>query len=105
MEKLIRKLNSLSIDIPGTDKDPDSIVSDAIKFALAISGIAIVSMLIYGGIVVMTSAGDPQKLEKGIKTLTYAGVGFVIIMMVMLILNFLLRLLGVDLWQSLNEFV
>ncbi len=37
-------------------------------------------MVLVGGFQMMTAAGDPEKFSKGKKTLTYAAVGFVIVL-------------------------
>ncbi|MFW5702565.1 MAG: hypothetical protein ACOCXP_01210 [Candidatus Dojkabacteria bacterium] len=53
-------------------------------------------MLIYGGFVKMTAAGDPEKEKQSSQILTAAVVGFVIIVISPFVINILGRLLGID---------
>jgi len=55
------------------------LISTILKFALPISGIALLIMIISAGFTLLTSAGDAKSTEKGKQTLTYAIVGFIVI--------------------------
>ncbi len=57
----------------------------------AIGGIAFL-LIIYGGILIITSAGDPQKIKGGQETITSAITGLLLAIFSL----FLLRLIGVD---------
>jgi hypothetical protein len=43
--------------------------------------------VIYGGFMVLTSQGNPEKAGKGMKVLMYAGIGIVIILLSFAIIN------------------
>ena len=52
-----------------------------VNFFLGFLGLIAVLMIIYGGVMVVMSAGDPAKADKGKKILTYAAMGIVIILL------------------------
>lgn len=56
------------------------IAANLIQGALGLSGTVALIMFIYGGIVWMTSAGNPEAITKGKKTLVWAILGIIVIM-------------------------
>ena len=54
------------------------IIGRIIKVLLGLSGTAALAMFIYGGFTWMTSAGIPERITKGKKTLTWAVIGLAI---------------------------
>ncbi|MBD3270434.1 hypothetical protein GF376_02820 [Candidatus Peregrinibacteria bacterium] len=54
---------------------------DIVNYFLGFLGLVAVLMVIYGGILVLTSAGDPEKAGKGKKILLFAVIGIVIILL------------------------
>ncbi len=52
-----------------------AIINELVKLAVPILGI----MVIWGGVQLMTAAGNEQKISSGRKTLTWAAVGFAVI--------------------------
>lgn len=50
-------------------------------FLLAIAAPICGIMVIWGGFQIMTAAGNPEKFTAGRKTLTYAAIGFVIVLL------------------------
>ena len=62
----------------GVPTDFDSAILNATNWILGFVGMIAVLMLIWGGVVYLTSAGDESKAENGKKTLTYAIIGIVI---------------------------
>ncbi len=56
------------------------VISNVIKFALAISGIVLLLIVVYAGILWMTSSGNPEKIGKSKKLLTSSAVGLAIIL-------------------------
>ena len=55
------------------------IISLAIKYVYVIAGLSLLAMLIYGGVMLMTAAGDPKKADGGYKLISNALIGFFII--------------------------
>lgn len=76
------------------------IVKNVVNAALAFSGLVALILLIYAGIMYVTSKGDPQKVESAKKTVTYAIVGLIIIFMSFFIVSLISTLTGVDQIQN-----
>jgi hypothetical protein len=72
------------------------IVKNVINAALAFSGFVALVLLIYAGIMYITSKGDPQKVEMAKKTATYTIVGLLIIFFSFFIVGFISNLTGVS---------
>jgi hypothetical protein len=62
-------------------------LGNVINGLLAFSGIAAVILICFSGIRLVLSGGDPAKIEKAKKSLTFAIVGFVIILLSYVIVN------------------
>ncbi len=56
-----------------------SILTMALRFIFAFAGIGLLLMILSSGFTLLTSGGDPKKLEMGRNRITNAIVGFVII--------------------------
>jgi len=61
-----------------------------VNFFLGFLGLLAVLLVIYGGVIVLTSAGDPEKAGKGKKILLYAVIGVVIILLSFAFVNTIL---------------
>ena len=76
----------------GLGTDPGAVigsrVTKPINVLLYIVGVLAVVMIIYGGFVYMTSAGDAAKVNKGKTILIYSIVGLVIAILAYAIVNF-----------------
>ncbi|MBI4059093.1 hypothetical protein HY404_02510 [Candidatus Microgenomates bacterium] len=90
-------------DVPGatengvaTIKGLEVIFSNVVTIAIALAGIALFIMLISGGFKFLTAGGDKQGVEGAKQTLTYALIGFVVIISAFLILQFIKEFTGVD---------
>jgi hypothetical protein len=55
------------------------VVTAVLPYIFAAAGIALLLMIISGGFELLTSAGDPKKLDSGKQRLTNAVIGFIII--------------------------
>jgi len=81
-------------------KDVRVIVFEIIRIFFGILGIIAVILIIYGGWMYMTSAGNTDRLEKARKILINALIGLIIIMSAFAIVHFILRqlekALGID---------
>ena len=63
------------------------IAMNVIKFILGITGVAAILAIIIGGLRYITSGGNQDQIEGAKKTLTYAIIGFVIIILAYTILT------------------
>lgn len=64
--------------------------------AFLFAGIITVILIIYSGIRFITSGGDPKQVEGARKTLTYAIIGFIVILLSFAILNLISTITGVN---------
>lgn len=71
-----------------------SLVLTFLNFFLGFLGLIAVIMVIYGGILYVTAAGEQEKVDKGKKIIMYAVIGIVIILLAFAIVNTLLGGLG-----------
>jgi hypothetical protein len=83
----------------GEIKDlPKGEISDVIvriiRYVLGITGVILFAMLVYGGFMYMTSAGNEEQIKKAKNVLTYAIIGIVIIAFAFLITEFVIGALG-----------
>ncbi|HOF42481.1 MAG TPA: pilin [Candidatus Moranbacteria bacterium] len=58
-----------------------------LNFLLGIAGILALIMIVIGGIVYLTSAGDPERADRGKKTFTYSVIGIIIALSAMVIIR------------------
>lgn len=78
------------------DLDLGKIISLLLPYLFAISGIALLFYLIFGGFTMMTSSGDPKKVQEGQHIITNALIGFVIIFAAFWLVYLLGSVLGLD---------
>jgi len=72
--------------------DPKELIKRIFPYLLGIGGTIAFGFIIFGGIQVMTSSGDPEKIKGGKELITSALTGLVFIILSL----FLLKLIGVD---------
>jgi len=73
-------------------------------FAAAFAGMLLILYLIYGGIQLMTSAGDPKKIQSGKSIINNALIGFIIIFVAYWIVQLVGYFLGLEtMIQVFNE--
>lgn len=65
-------------------------IRNFLNFFLGFLGLLAVIMVIYGGVLYVTAAGEQEKVDKGKKIIMYAVVGIVIILLSFAIVNTLL---------------
>lgn len=75
---------------------PDKFANDILKWAIGVgSGIAFL-LILYGGFMVMSSAGNPDRLKAGQELLTSAISGLILLIFCVFILNFIgIKILGI----------
>jgi len=74
-----------------SDTDPRTMVANIIKIALAFLGIIALILIIYGGFLWMTAAGNEERIETAKKVLISAIIGLIIILSAFGITAFLLN--------------
>ena len=84
---------------PAVFKDLEVVFSNTLNIAVALAGIVLFIMLIIGGLGYLTSTGDPEKVKKSGAILTWAIVGFVLLIASWFILKLLSQFTGIDLTQ------
>jgi hypothetical protein len=82
-----------------TIKDLELVFGNVIKAALGFAGIVLFILLLSGGFKYITSGGDPKATEGAQKTITYAIIGLVLILLSYLILVLIKTITGVDVTQ------
>jgi hypothetical protein len=103
MKKLVNKATVLALSLlpasvmaytapPVEIKDPNStdvkmILNSVIEWILVLVGGIAVLFLVWGGIQYVTSAGNKDKAELAKKTITYAVIGIIIIVLAEVIVN------------------
>ena len=105
-------LNSIRIATMGADGsfatncaeqqcvDPNTMVTSIIQWVVAMGGVVAVIFVIYGGIGIMTSAGDPAKFQKSKQALTYALIGLVIVALAEIITAFVSNMIRESISQT-----
>jgi hypothetical protein len=78
------------------------VFNNVIVFSLFASGIVALFFIIWAGARLVTSAGDAKKIEGARKTLTWAIIGLVIIILAFFILYFISFTTGVDCIRSIG---
>lgn len=78
--------------VSGSTDDAMKKVRDILNVVFAVIGIVAVIMIIYGGIVMMISSGDPGKIKRAKDTIIYSIVGLIIVLLAFAIVNFVVGL-------------
>lgn len=72
------------------------ILSEILNYLYPIAGLCLLLYLIYGGIQLLTSTGDPKKVESAKDKITGALIGFVIIVAAFWITQIIASILGLS---------
>lgn len=77
---------------------------NVLDFAFAIAGTIAITFVLYAAFRFVTSRGSPEQVESSKKTLTYALIGFSLVLLTYAILRFVLRIFapGLSLEQIFN---
>jgi type IV secretory pathway VirB2 component (pilin) len=73
----------------------DGVLKRIVDLVAFVAGIVAVIMIIFGGFRYITSTGEPEKAAAARKTLIYAIVGLVIVILAQTIVSFVLRQINV----------
>lgn len=75
-----------------------TVVQMIIDIATPVAVIAVVLLLVYGGFMMMTSQGNPDKLQEAKQVITNAIIGFVVILLCVAILLLISNTLGLKIY-------
>lgn len=77
-----------------------AVLQNVITFALVASGVVALFFIIWSGAKMVTSGGDQKRVDSARKTLTWAIIGLVIILLSFFIVNMISYLTGVECIKS-----
>lgn len=83
---------SLAADTGLSEQEPVEFIKKAVDVFLGIVGLVAVAVVIYGGFLYITSAGDEDKAAHGKRVILYAVIGLVLIGLAAIIVNFAITL-------------
>lgn len=75
-----------------SDSDPRLVVAQVIKVVISILGTLLTCWTVYGGFLILTSAGDEEKIATGKSVVTNGVIGLIIILSAYSIASFVLKL-------------
>ena len=84
----------MGIDWPFDIDSFADIVNRVLPIIYGLAGLALFILIIYGGYTWLTSAGDPDKVRKGMDTLVNAVIGIVIVAFAWAVTRIVFGLLG-----------
>ena len=82
-----------------TASNSEGLVTIVKNIAIPLSVICVVLLLIYGGYMLMSSKGDPDKLQEAKQVITNAIIGFVVILLCVAILILISNTLGLGIYE------
>lgn len=85
--------DSGQVKLENYDTITDKILT-LLKGAIDLSGLVAVVLVIIAGVKYMTTAGDPEKFKEANQALVAAIVGFLIILITSMVLNFIVKLIA-----------
>ncbi len=71
------------------------VIKNVVQWALIFAGVVALFLIIFAGFKFVTSKGDPQEVDNAKKTLTYAIIGLLLILLSFAILNLIASVTGV----------
>lgn len=77
-------------------KTVGDIINMVLPYVFVIAGLILLVMLILGGIQLMTSAGNPDKIKAGSGRITHALIGFLIVFIAYFVAQLVQVMLGVN---------
>ena len=92
-------LNEQLATVQGGDVSDKQLVTTIINIATPVAIIAVVLLLVYGGFMMMTSQGNPDKLQEAKQVITNAIIGFVVILLCVAILILISKTLGFEIYE------
>lgn len=77
------------------------IVSELLKYLFPLAGLLLLLYLLFGGFQLMTSGGDPKKMQEAKGKLTNALVGFIIVFIAYWLVQIVGKILGIEIITSI----
>lgn len=77
------------------------IISDVLPFLFAAAGLLLLLFLLYGGLSLMLSRGDPKAVQSAKDKITGAVVGFVIVFVAYWLVQIIGTILGIDKFKGI----
>lgn len=100
MVEIFKKFFQFGLIKPGDCENLACVIDEKVKPGLSwfvgFSIVIAVAMTVVAGYNLITSNGDPEKIQKGIKGITAAVIGMVIVFVARIFLVFILEKLGVE---------
>ena len=78
------------------DSNVGAIFGDFLSYAYVFAGLILLIMLITGGIGLMTSAGNPDKMKAGYGRITSALIGFLIVFVSYVVMKIVEAIFGIE---------
>lgn len=91
--------NSITQLQNGSVTDTSSLVQTVVNIAVPLSVICVIALAVYGGYILMTSQGNPDKLQEGKEVITNAVIGFIVIILCVAILLLISNTLGLGIYN------
>lgn len=82
------------LENPITPENPPELFMGILNYVLGFLGVLAVAMIVYGGFIYMTSAGNEERVKSGRAILTYAIVGLLIVILSWVIVRAIITALG-----------
>lgn len=82
--------STVEIPSPISCKDVNCLVSQVIRYILGIIAIIATAMFVWGGLMMLTSAGNAERVKRARETLAWAAIGIVVILLSWAIIRFVL---------------
>ncbi|NQV00462.1 MAG: hypothetical protein HQ538_07015 [Parcubacteria group bacterium] len=84
----------VSLQSPINIESPAELAALVVRANVAIVGLVAVAAMIYAGILYFTSGGNEEQAGKAKKTMTYAIIGLVVVLLSYVIINTLINTIG-----------
>ncbi len=81
--------------------DLGSVVTKLLPYVFAIAGLILLLNLVYGGISLMLSGGDPKAVESAKNRITSSLIGFIIIFTAYWLVQIIGRILGIEIFKRI----
>lgn len=88
LNKIAADIEIKKVDAPKGPNDIGSVVKNITNVLMTVVGIAAVIMIIVGGLMYITSAGDTEKTKRAKDTILYAVIGLIIAILSFAIVSF-----------------
>ena len=88
------------LDTTTQSSGTEELINNIMSFAVPLSVVCVVVLVVYAGYLLMSSQGNPDKLQEGKEVITNALIGFAIVLLSVAILFLLSNTLGIDISGS-----